>query len=81
MMLGGERGRMQEGGRIKSWGREKGRSHLVSSDEDGAIVRVEEEGGEGLGEQWLTAMATLKAQLVMDVPHTQLLWMCESVRG
>ena len=70
---------MQEGGRIKSWGMERSGSHLVSSNEDGAVVRVKEEGGGGLGEQWLTAMATLQTQLVLDVPHTQLLWMCESV--
>ena len=67
------------GRRIKSWEMERSGSHLVSSDEDGAIVRVEEEGGGGLGEQWLTAMATLQTQLVRDIPHTQLLWMCESV--
>ena len=57
----------------------RGGSHLVSSNEDGAGVRVEEEGGGGLGKQWLTAIATLQTQLVLDVPHTQLLWMCEGV--
>ena len=46
---------------------------MVSSDKYGAGVRVEEEGRRRLGEQLLTAVTALQAQLVLDVPHTQLL--------
>ena len=52
---------------------EGGWTHLVSSDKDGAGVGVEEEGGGGLGEQLLAAVTALQAQLVLDVPYTQLL--------
>ena len=46
---------------------------LVGADEEGAGVRVEEEGGGGLGVLLLEPVAALQTHVVSNVPYPQLL--------